>query len=169
MLETVFFDRALIAVLISVLIMAAISDIRSFRIPNVFSLILLLIYPLHVLFSPTPIDVANGLIVAGGVFACGAVFFALRWMGGGDVKLMTACALWAGADRLADFVLVMAVIGAAMALFMVSGYRFSLALTLDGNKFSRMRETLLGVTLPYGLAISAGGIFVACRLAASTY
>ena len=39
-------------------------------------------------------DIWHNGVVFLGVFALGCGLFSLRWMGGGDVKLMTACALW---------------------------------------------------------------------------
>ena len=169
MFESVFFDRAALALVISILLLAAASDVRSFRIPNIYCVALFALYPVHVLFSPVAVNLTGGVIVLICAAGCGIALYALNNMGGGDVKLIAACALWAGPDLLPEFILVMSITGAFMGLFLQSSHRYSIALALDSRGYSRAKETLLSVKLPYGLAIASGGIVVALRLAATTY
>ena len=74
--------------LIVLLVTAAITDFREFRIPNVVSLGVVLLFPIHVVTSAVAVEYLSGLIAAGIVFAVGLAFFAARVMGGGDVKLL---------------------------------------------------------------------------------
>jgi prepilin peptidase CpaA len=160
-------DRFAISAFAAILIMAAIWDAKTFRIPNRFSLFVLLAYPLHALLNPGAVPFA--LLTAAVMLAIGVALFARGWMGGGDVKLLTVCALWAGSDHIATFVLITGLVGAAMSLVMMSSYRFPLALALQRVGCARASEVLIGRAVPYGVAIAAGGVAVALALAAQTY
>ncbi len=160
-------DRLVISAFAAILVMAAIGDVRRFRIPNAVSLALLFLYPLHAVFSPHA--VLSGLIAFAVVGAVALVLFARGWMGGGDVKLMAVCALWAGAEQIGLFVVVTALVGALMSLLMMSIHRFSLALAFERVGCAHASRVLIGRALPYGVAIAAGGIAVAAALAAQTY
>jgi prepilin peptidase CpaA len=79
------------------LVWAAISDIRHYIIPN---RTVAVVGAAFILFACSmPWSFAIGGILAGMiVFSIALTFFARGWMGGGDAKLMTAVALWAGSS-----------------------------------------------------------------------
>jgi len=111
----VFAPQLLVAILFVALIaFAAYTDATSFRIPNRITAGLAALYPAWVVSSPLPIDWTAALAVTGGVFAVGFMLFAARVVGGGDVKLLAAAALWAGPGLILDFLLVAAVAGGAL-------------------------------------------------------
>ena len=83
------------ALFFGLLAVAVLADLEALRIPNRFCLALVAIYPAHVLASPVAVDWSGALMLVA-VFAAGLVPFAAGWVGGGDVKLMAATALWAG-------------------------------------------------------------------------
>ena len=83
-------------------------DATTYRIPNWLVASLLLLYPLAVYFGHGAVHWQPALLAMGIVFALGYVVFALKWMGAGDIKLITACALWVGLKHLADFIFAMA-------------------------------------------------------------
>jgi prepilin peptidase CpaA len=159
------YDASLLALLLALLAWAALSDGLRFRIPNAASLGIALLYPAHVLASPLPVDWSGALIVAGILFAVGIVLFAKGMVGGGDVKLLSAAALWAGPHLILPLLIVMGLTGGLLSVIAwllqylqrvrTVGWA---ALTLpqpDGRVFERV---------PYGVAIVAGGAYAAIHL-----
>lgn len=142
---------------------AVISDLRSLRIPNRISLAIVCLYPVHVLLSPSPVDWTGALLVAAGVFAVTTVFFAFRWMGGGDVKLFAATGLWMGPQGILGFLFVTALAGGLLALILRKEVRTVLAYAADSLGQKGLRDTFLENAVPYGIAIGIGGAFVAVK------
>lgn len=149
------------------LVTAALWDARHYRIPNLLPLVLLGAFLPVALLAPQPVDWLAHLGAGAAVFAGGAVLFALRWMGGGDVKLAAAVALWAGPLAL-HFLAAMAVIGGLLALAllvlrkMVAGV---VAMAADRPQEVTLPRLLLqGEGVPYGLAIAGAGLVLATRL-----
>jgi prepilin peptidase CpaA len=128
---------------------AAVVDGRSRRIPNPLPGGLAL---LGILRIATDLAAGAGLgaaaldlAAATAVFLAGAVAFRFRLLGGGDVKLIAAAALWLGAAALGPFLLATALAGGALAI---------------GFLLTRHLREGLAAGLPYGIAIAAGGILV---------
>ncbi|MBT3360475.1 MAG: pilus assembly protein CpaA [Rhodospirillales bacterium] len=146
---------------------AVVSDVTTLRIPNFVPLSLSGLYLLFIAFAPAPVDWVGGLIAGGFVFIGGTVLFALRVMGGGDVKLMAVVALWAGPDLVPGFLAITAISGGVMALLAGTPLRFVLgyAIHFMGPRIAPAIPVPAGV-LPYGLAIGCGGAFVALQLLA---
>jgi prepilin peptidase CpaA len=138
------------------LIGAAWSDVRTYEIPNRFSLLIALLYVAYALTGPAPTEIVGAIIVSAAVFAVAAGLFAIDLMGGGDVKLMAASALWAGPELAVPFVLATAMAGGVLALVVLARIRTT---TLAGRAVAAQ-----GRDLPYGVAIAAGGLFVAGHL-----
>ncbi len=157
-------DITLIAAVCPIAV-AAISDLRRFRIPDECAMLLVALYPVHMLTSSLPVFAGGGLAVAIIVLAAGITLFAFDHMGGGDVKLMSALALWAGPALIFDFLIVMALSGGVMALFMISPLRLGAALMLQRAGEGTLSANLLAEKLPYGLAIAIGGLAVLAALA----
>ncbi len=106
-------------------------------------------------------DLALALVCAAGMFGLGTLAFAIGAMGGGDVKLAAAVALFAGPALILDFVMVTAVVGGLLALAILAGAPIGqVAPTGDGTVRARLRGNL-----PYGPAIAGGGLWVALALA----
>ncbi|MBO6521985.1 MAG: prepilin peptidase [Rhodospirillales bacterium] len=158
-------DCVLIAAAIAVLA-AARYDVREFRIPNECSLLLLALYPLHLWLSPAAISIDMSILVAAAVFAGAFLIHFLGRFGGGDVKLLSVLALWAGPALAVDFLMVTALAGGVMAIVYMSRFRMTLACAFDAVGDTRTRDTILTEQLPYGLAIAAGGVAVLIRLSA---
>ena len=91
-----YLHYALLIALAIALVTAAITDLRSRRIANWLTGGVALGAPLFWWASGLSLwpGVALQFAVALAAFAILAVLFALRAMGGGDVKLLTALALW---------------------------------------------------------------------------
>src|SRR5262245_10282110 len=94
----------------------AVHDIVTFRIPNIGNLLLAAAF---LAFAPFVVPASGWLqhfAAAGLVFAAGMVLFYARALGGGDVKLMAAGALWVGFSGLLDYVLWVGLFGGALAV-----------------------------------------------------
>ncbi|TAJ69045.1 MAG: pilus assembly protein CpaA [Phenylobacterium sp.] len=138
---------------------AAFSDAISFTIPNWISLALLALFPVAGLAVGLPLSTL-GLHLAIGVAAllAGMVMFALRWMGGGDAKLIAAAALWLGWPALTTFVLGTAVAGGGLAILLLSLRSANLRpiVALGPRWVNRLADGEQGI--PYGLAIAIGAL-----------
>jgi prepilin peptidase CpaA len=141
------------AAAIALLLWAALSDLAHRRIPNGIVAALALLALIRMGSGAASswdwtllADLAAGL----GVFAAGAAAFQLGLLGGGDVKLLAAGALWAGASALWPFLFLTALAGGLLAL--------GFALAIGAARLRAARDWR--PTLPYGVAIAAGGILV---------
>lgn len=134
-------------------IWSAVSDIRAYIIPNWTSILIAASFLVAAIFTPYA-SLISGLLSGAGVLLLGLALFAVGWMGGGDVKLFSALALWAGPSRLGAFTLATSLAGVAVALFMLSPLR-RFAPTAPDEARSAARQPM-----PYGVAIAVGGIWV---------
>jgi len=153
-------DLIALAVFAAALLAAAFTDLRHYLIPNRYPAAIAAAYLLHAVNHPLA-DGLWGLGIASIFFVVGAGLFATRVMGGGDVKLMAACALWAGPQFAAPFLQITTFAGAALALIWLTPMRRLLpsapgaSIAEDGPR-RRLKEPV-----PYGLAITAGGLYLA--------
>ena len=107
-------------------------------------------------------DSLLGFAVGGAVFV---IFFALGWVGPGDVKLMAAIGALRGQVFVIYAIFLSACVGAVMALGWFiwqgrfwEGLKGSLLLIVSPKRF-RQRHPGPKTTIPYGLAISVGGMW----------
>lgn len=132
------------------LVTAMIYDLGWLRIPNWLNLTLaLMALPYWVLVPITdwPWHLATGL----GLFAAAFALFALRALGGGDVKLVGAVGLWIGPHLLPVFLLVMGLLGGLVALLLL----ILRPLATRWLPAERCPPALQhGAGIPYGLAIA---------------
>ena len=153
----------------TVMAVAAFEDFRRLAIPNLLPLLLCAGWPFYVAAVPVPggtVGAALGALgVALAVFLVGGVLFARGWLGGGDVKLLSAATLWAGAPQALGLLVVTGLLGGALALILLSPF----------GKFASAARQLLGppdtppsqpgapepaVPVPYGVAIAGAGLIV---------
>lgn len=148
-----------------VLIEAALVDFRTFRISNRTCLVVLLAWPVSWLLDgplPSPMSAALAFLLVSSVLGLqwriGHSVRRLRF-GGGDWKLLSALAPWAGLGGLLPLALTTALTGGLLSILVV-------ALRLAVPPESRLRQTRwLGPVLaaggvPYGVAIAVGGLSV---------
>jgi len=155
-----------LAVLMGLLLAAGLGDLKTYRIPNGYSLALLALYPLFVLSAPQPVAPLTSLGLTAGVFALAFTFYTLRAMGAGDVKLLSATALFAGPTLMAEFLVITALSGGVIAMLMLNRQaRAGLAVAFDRIGSVTLRDALLTDVIPYGVAIAAGGFYLTLRLA----
>jgi Flp pilus assembly protein protease CpaA len=169
------------------LVLAALIDIRERRIPNWLTGTVAATYAVYVLVNPQSAWL-GALAAASAVFLFGLVVFSRGLMGGGDVKLIAALTLWAGLDHLALFALVTCLAGGALALCSLWCQRWSGLIGAQMAAFGwnpvpatpaprdpaapadHAEANVLPsadqppFTLPYGVAIAAGGLAVITQL-----
>jgi prepilin peptidase CpaA len=146
---------------IGLFLAAAATDVARRRIPNPLVAALAVIGLLRLAFTVSAAPAfgaaaalaAADLGVAIAVFTVGAAIFHFNLLGGGDVKLLAAGALFLGAGGLWPFLVVTAAAGGVLAL----GY---LAFAVIRSRAGAARPSL-----PYGVAIAAGGVFATLALA----
>lgn len=140
---------------------AGIGDLATMRIPNPLVVALLLGYGiLAPLAGVAPGDMALSLVAGLVVFCLGLGAFACGWMGGGDVKLMAASALWLGLPHLPAFLMFTAVFGAVLTLALLI-YRAGTLPYAVAGRVSRVRSLWISETrVPYGVAIAAAALWV---------
>ena len=149
---------SLLLVFPTTLMAAAASDFARYIIPNSLPVLLLVAFPLAAAAEGMPIaSMAHQGLAALLMLAIGFVLFTRNLMGGGDVKLLTACAVWTGFAQLPAFVLAVALAGGLLALIALSA-RWVLP------KDRRPDWRLLRGDLPYGAAIALGGLAIFPRL-----
>ena len=144
---------ALLLIYPAILIAAAAGDIARYEIPNSLSIVLLAAFPVAALVTGWPAATLawHGL---GGLLmlAIGFVLFVRNLLGGGDVKLMAAAAVWTGFGQLPAFIVASALAGGLVAIIFVVA------------RLVRHRRIDTGAGIPYGTAIALGGLMVFPRL-----
>jgi prepilin peptidase CpaA len=147
---------------------AAFEDFRRLKIPNLLPLLLCAAWPLYVAAAPSPGGLVSDALGAIGcalaVFLAGAVLFARGWLGGGDVKLLSAAMLWAGAPQALGLLVLTGVLGGVLALILLSPFGSRIALAarrLLGNPgVSTAPASASAIPVPYGVAIAGAGLIV---------
>ncbi len=140
--------------------LAASSDLLTMRISN--KLVLLLIAGFFVVAiaigMPLP-QVGLHVACAVSVLVVGFVFFALRWIGGGDAKLAAATTLWLGFGLTPMFVVYAGLLGGALTLGVLMLRRLPLTPFLARYVWlERLHNPKSGV--PYGIAMAVAGMLV---------
>ena len=130
------------------LLVAAFTDIRRRQIDNWLNAGIVLAAPAFWWASGLTLwpDIALQLGVALVAFVVLAALFALKMMGGGDVKLLTALALWIPPVLFLQLLIVMALAGGL--------------LTIAIGAWHIMRRQRDRIAIPYGVAIAFGGLWV---------
>lgn len=143
--------------LYALLVAAAIGDIRSLRIPNIFPLAIVGALIAALLAASAPADAYFKAAISGAIgFSVGYAFFALGLMGGGDGKLFAAAATWFGAGALLSVGLWVSVAGIFVALAALVARSGSMKAGDAGAA-----RPALKTPIPYGVAIAAGVIIAA--------
>ena len=138
----------LLAALALLLLAACWSDLRSRTISNRLNLAIAL--------GAVPFWWASGLALwpdvawqiglAALIFGLFSIAFSLGAMGGGDVKMLAALALWVPADALIPLILIMSITGGALTLAMIVR--------------QRMARRQGQLEIPYGVAIAFAGLWL---------
>ena len=135
----------LAAALLLLLLLAGIEDARTREIANGKNLAIALLAPAWWwALGLTPWDMGVQALVALIVFALFVGAFALGQMGGGDVKMIGALALWLPPGAVLTMLLVMSILGGVLTVvFLIDRWR---------------RRQAAVPEIPYGVAIAIAGM-----------
>ena len=142
------FTEVLLAGLAAILIVAAVIDVRTFTISNRLNAVVALLAPaywLSIALNPWP-GMAIQLAAGAAVFVLLAAAFYAGMMGGGDVKLAAALALWFPPAGTVRFLILMSIAGGVLTLGILVWHRLK---QRDGRP-----------EIPYGVAIAFGGLAI---------
>lgn len=152
------FYYGLLGLLAIALLVAAVTDLKRRQIDNWLNLAIALVAPLFWWAGGLALwpDIALHLAVALGAFALAAALFAMGQMGGGDVKLIAALALWFPPSAFVQMLVVMAVLGYALTMGL-GAWRVSRA---SGGLSSRDMLVLAALSVVAAMLIAGfmGGI-----------
>jgi prepilin peptidase CpaA len=114
------------------LAIAAVTDFRSRRIPNRVCLALAaggVAYSIETLGPPRGLGFALGGVIVG--LALWIPFYALRWLGAGDVKLVAAAGTWLGSVGTMRASVLGALVGGGLSLAMLISQRSARSVAVD--------------------------------------
>ncbi|TPG54821.1 A24 family peptidase [Sphingomonas glacialis] len=137
----------LLAMLALLLVSAGIQDARTREIANWKNAAIAVLAPFYWWACGLAVwpDMAAQLGIALVVFALFVAAFQFGWMGGGDVKMIGALALWLPLVPLVWMLIVMSLIGGVLtALLMIE---------------HRLRRRTTQIEIPYGVAIAIAALF----------
>ena len=109
MIATVGFGALLFA--------ASCYDVIRLRIPNLIPVGLVALFAFQLLVGRSFQDPLDHFLAMGLALLALLPLFALNMLGGGDVKLLAAVALWLGIDKLAALLILVGIVGGVFALF----------------------------------------------------
>lgn len=142
------FTLALMALLAAMLAWIAVQDVKTYTISDRLNLAVALLAPVYWWSAGVPLwpDAAIRLGIGVVVFLLFAGAFFLNAMGGGDVKLAGALALWFTPVETLKLIIIMSLVGGLLTLLVAGIHR------------ARGKEGRPEV--PYGVAIAAGGMWL---------
>ena len=139
---------------------AAFNDVRAFKIPNWIPGLIIVSWVAAAPFMSIGLaGLGLHLAVFAGVLSIGMALWSQGFLGGGDVKLIAAGALWFGWPDVMSFIFIATLAGGVLALGLLVLRRFVPVLPLATSRFE---NTVLepGAPAPYGVAIAAGALWV---------
>jgi prepilin peptidase CpaA len=139
---------------------AAFSDLFTMTISNYVSICLVMVFLGLALALDLPMSEIGWHFSCGlAILALTFTFFAMGWIGGGDAKLAAATALWLGWDHLADFGLIAALLGGALAILILQIRKWPLPAWFSTSQWiARIHDRDNGV--PYGIALAIAGLLI---------
>ena len=138
----------LLALLAALLVAAAVFDLKGRTIPHTVVILMALLAPVFWYAQGLSLwpDIVWQLAISLIIFACFAGAFAMGWMGGGDVKLLAAIALWLPARAVLMMLIIMSFAGGLLTLAMIV--------------WGRLRKSQAKPEIPYGVAIAFAGLWL---------
>lgn len=142
------FTDLLLGSLAVILVIAAVIDVRTFTISNRLNIVVAVLAPIFWWSIGLPLwpGAAIHIAVAAGVFALLSIAFFAGMMGGGDVKLAAALALWFSPADTVRFLVFMSIAGGLLTLVVLVIHKLR-----SGNGRPEV---------PYGVAIAIGGLAI---------
>jgi prepilin peptidase CpaA len=128
------------------------------NIPNWMSIAIALLFPCAAIaaglsWTQIALHLGVGLLI----FLLGYLLFALNILGGGDVKVIAAVAVWTGGSALIPFTYAMCIAGGALALILLGARKLATPGPNHPAYLNRLLDPSRGA--PYAIAIAAGAYF----------
>ena len=142
---------------------AAVEDFRRLIIPNMLPIMLVALWPVYfAAVAPSLYGALAAIGCAVAVFIGGAILFSRGYLGGGDVKLLSAATLWAGPGGTPELLLLTGVLGGALALFLLMPLGMQMAAAARGmlGQPPVTAERGMATPVPYGVAIAGAALIV---------
>nr|WP_314433704.1 prepilin peptidase [uncultured Brevundimonas sp.] len=142
----------------ALVIVGGLHDLLTMKIPNWISVALVLLFlPVALMAGLGPATLAIHVGVGLAALFAGMGMFALRWIGGGDAKLMAATCLWLGLSGSGMFLLWTGVVGGVFCLFlMMARQHLQMVTPFAPGWAARLLEPKGDI--PYGVAIAIGAL-----------
>jgi len=154
------FTELLLGLLAILLVVAAVIDVKTFTISNGLNATVALLAPLYWWSSGLPLwpDAAIQFAVAAGVFVVLGATFYMGMMGGGDVKLAAALALWFKPFVTLKFLVIMSLAGGLLTLVVLLLHKKRGKPPFDGD--APADAAAARPEIPYGVAIAIGALWI---------
>ncbi len=145
------------------LLAATLSDLTQFKIPNVIPILVvaLALVKIGIGMEVEPL-IAHFLLFAL-VLVLGLLAFAARLLGGGDVKLIAALALWFEPAAFASFITITGLAGGLLALLLLAARRPAVIAAMGGSGHTPSSlQPLLDpkAPVPYALPIAFAALWL---------
>ena len=140
---------------------AAVNDYHRMKIPNWISLALCGLFAAYAFRMESWSSVGWHVVVGLAIFAAGIATYAIGVFGGGDVKLLTALALWAGPERVFEFLALTGLLGGALGLLIYAARNLSQWYPALADRPSAIYNIVRwgrDGTCPYGIAIALAAV-----------
>jgi prepilin peptidase CpaA len=155
-------DTIALPVFAAVMAIASYEEFRRLVIPILLPAVLCVAWPVHFAAGPSLFGALTPIGCALAVFIVGAALFARGFLGGGDVKLLTAATLWCGAAGTPSLLVLTGILGGVLTLFLLLPFGAQLAAAgralLGPAAIATEHDTTKSV--PYGVAIAGAALIV---------
>jgi prepilin peptidase CpaA len=154
-----------LAMLPALLAAAAVSDLLTYKIPNVIPGVMILLFIAFLIVLGLGGHAMSwsdwgAHALAGGVgLVAGMALFALGWIGGGDAKFFAAALLWLGWDAVFEYAIIASLLGGALTLGLISLRKIPQPVFLVRQAwYARLSDQTAGV--PYGIALALAALLI---------
>ena len=137
-------------------------DALRLRIPHTVCLVILLLMPAWGLLQQADVPWLQHLLGFVVTFVVGFILWRLGWFGGGDVKFLSAIAIWFGIRDLGFFLVAVSLLGAVLAILLLL-LRWAYGALPHRRTDGAARTIPLlqkGDPVPYGIAIGLAAILL---------
>lgn len=151
-------------ILAALVLIAAAGDIARFEIPNWLCLSIVFLFPIAALLTPGPAPWLSHLAASILILSVGLLIFNFKVMGGGDVKLLAAIAVWTGLSDLVTLMLATAIAGGFVSASLLTARYAVQKLQSNAGDDTPHKEPIRvlqkDAPMPYGVAIALGTLFL---------
>jgi prepilin peptidase CpaA len=155
-----YLNLAVLAVFIFAVCLAALEDVRVFKIPNWASATVAIAFVPYYLLHVSTVPIGMHLVIAACIFAITATFWKLGFICVGDVKLLTDVGLWLGPELALPFMILMSLASLVIAGVLIFIRRWGWTLLAATANRPMLRVVAIAETgkCPYALPIAIAAL-----------